>query len=75
MREELLESFISELVARADDVSDRLLRLRHPETTWTRPLVQRRMDGTTFRAELAVLEAGATGSATIMVVLNVEEAS
>jgi hypothetical protein len=33
------------------------------------------MDGTTFRAELAVLEAGATGSATIMVVLNVEEAS
>lgn len=72
--EELLASFISELAPPPDRVIDRLLRLRHARPMWTGPLLQHRRDGTTFWAELGILEAGATDSATMAIVVKVDAA-
>jgi len=73
-REELLECFISDLVPPSERVVDRLLlRLRHPHAMWTGPLLQRRTDGTTFWAEIAVIETGVTGSTTMALVVKVED--
>lgn len=73
-REELLESFISDLVPPSERIVDRLLlRVRHPQTMWTGPLLQRRTDGTTFWAEIAVVETGVTGSTTMAIVVKVDD--
>lgn len=74
-REALLESFISELVPSPNRIVERLLRLRHTETMWTGPLLQRRLDGTPFWADLGILETGAAGAATMAIVVKVEAAS
>lgn len=67
---ELLESSISDLVV-WNDLVDRQLGRHHPETKWTAPVLHRRKDGTTFLAELGLLEAGVTGAATMAVVVRV----
>lgn len=73
-REELLESFISDLVPPSERIVDRLLlRVRHPQTMWTGPLLQRRTDGSTFWAEIAVVETGATGTTTMAIVVKVQD--
>ena len=71
--DELLESFISELVPPPDRVVDRLLRLRHPRTMWTGPLLHRRTNGSTFWGEIVVIEAGVTGSATMAIVVKIQD--
>jgi len=71
--EELLESSISDLVGSTDGGVDRLLRVHHPRTTWTTPALQVRKDGTTFLAEMGMLEAGLTGSATMVLMMKLED--
>jgi PAS domain S-box-containing protein len=70
--EELLASSISDLVPATDRFVDRLLRHAHPQTTWTPTLIQHRKDGTTFRADMGMLQAGVTDSATMAVVMKQE---
>lgn len=72
-REELLARSISDLVPPTGSLADRLLALHHPETRWTAPLVQRRKDGSTFLAEVGMLEAGVAESATMVIVVDVRE--
>lgn len=69
--DELLESRISDLVPPTDRFVDRLLRHDHPQTRWTEPLPNHRKDGTTFWAELAMLETGVTHSETMAMVVRV----
>lgn len=72
-RDALLASSIADLVPPAGRVLDRLLRHSHSDVTWTEPLLHQRKDGTTFSAELGLLETGVTNSATMAVVVRVRE--
>jgi PAS domain S-box-containing protein len=73
-RDELLESFISDLVPPSERIVDRLLLgVRHPQTMWTGPLLQRRTDGSTFWAEIAVVETGVAGTTTMAIVVKVQD--
>ena len=71
--EELRASSIAALVPPTDRFVDRLLRHDHPQTPWSEPLVHHRKDGTTFWAELVMLETGVTKSETMAVVVKVRE--
>lgn len=70
-RDALLASSIADLVVPTDRFIDHLLRHSHSDVTWTEPLLHQRKDGTTFSAELGLLETGVTDSATMAVVVRV----
>jgi PAS domain S-box-containing protein len=67
--DELLESSISDLVPPTDRFVDRLLRHAHRQTKWAEALLHHRKDGTSFLADLGMLQAGVTDAATMAVVM------
>ena len=69
-QEELLEATIADLVPPVDRFVDRLLRHAHRQTKWAEALLHRRKDGTSFRADLGMLQAGVADSATMAVVVK-----
>lgn len=72
-RDELLEASISDLVPPTDRFVDRFLRHAHRQTKWAESLLHHRKDGTSFLADLGMLQAGVTDSATMAVVMKREE--
>ncbi|HEX7603373.1 MAG TPA: PAS domain-containing protein [Polyangiaceae bacterium] len=69
-QEELLEANIADLVPPVDRFVDKFLRHAHRQTKWAEALLHRRKDGTSFHADLGMLQAGVTDSATMAVVVK-----
>ena len=68
-RESLLGSTVSDLFPPKGPDGPSFVRLRHWDTLWTGPWIMRRRDGSTFFAEVGMIEAGDDEDPAVMVLV------